>query len=282
VSQEPADQGLRAAERDEPAAAERTAPDATQALPAPQQGSAPPADRPALDDAARRDALLRSGAGEAPRPGYGAGPGGGAGAGAGALGAAAAAATAATTGAGAARADSGAGRSVSPDDRTAVHHTGQQAGQQSGRPERPRPDQRPGHARPAPGRPATRAPGRSRRARLVLQRVDPWSVFLFSLVASICLGIVLLVAVATLYLVLGNLGVLGSVNTVLGEVLGSAGPDDVAQPFFTAGRVLGATAVLAAVDVVLLTVLATLSALLYNLCASLTGGVEVVLGEREQ
>ena len=31
----------------------------------------------------------------------------------------------------------------------------------------------------------------------------------------------------------------------------------------------------------LLTVLATLSAFLYNLCASLTGGVEVVLAERD-
>jgi hypothetical protein len=106
-------------------------------------------------------------------------------------------------------------------------------------------------------------------------------VFLFSLVASICLGIVLLVAVAALYVVLSSLGVLSSINTVLGEVLGTAGPDEVIEPFFTPGRVLGATAVLAAIDVVLLTVLATLGALLYNLCASLTGGIEVVLGERD-
>jgi hypothetical protein len=150
------------------------------------------------------------------------------------------------------------------------------------RPQRPtRSDPRSAPARPSSRPGAVRGAGRARRARLVLQRVDPWSVFLFSLVASICVGIVLLVAVATLYVVLANLGVVSSVNNLLGEVLGGAGPDEIAEPFFTPGRVLGATAVLAAVDVVLLTVLATLSALLYNLCSSLTGGIELTLGERD-
>lgn len=142
--------------------------------------------------------------------------------------------------------------------------------QRAERPERP--------TGPRAARPQQRRP---RRARLVVQKVDPWSVFLFSLVASICLGIVLLVAVATLYAVLSSLGVLASVNNVLGEVLGSNNPDQAAAPAITASGVLGATAVLALVDVVLLTVLATLGALLYNLCASLTGGIEVQLRERD-
>jgi hypothetical protein len=152
------------------------------------------------------------------------------------------------------------------------------AGGRPARPTPPRPD------RPAEGRPAHRVqsrPAGRRRARLVVQRIDAWSVFLFSLVASICLGVVLIVAVAALYAALSSLGVLASLNGVLGEVAGSGNPDEVVEPFITSGRVLGATAVLAAVDVVLLTALATLGALLYNLCASLTGGVEVQLGERE-
>ncbi len=40
-------------------------------------------------------------------------------------------------------------------------------------------------------------------------------------------------------------------------------------------------AVLAALNVVLLTLLATLGSLLYNLCASFTGGIELTLGERD-
>jgi hypothetical protein len=99
--------------------------------------------------------------------------------------------------------------------------------------------------------------------------------------ASICLGVVLFAAVAALYAALDSLGVLGSLNSVLGEVAGSGAPDEVIEPFITQGRVFGAAAVLAAIDVVLLTALATLGALLYNLCASLTGGVEVQLGERD-
>ncbi|MFP5220495.1 MAG: DUF3566 domain-containing protein [Actinomycetes bacterium] len=251
----------------------------------PARGSAPRGERPSadpargsLDDSARREAMQRSGAGApstsplAHEPARGtaarhdertqalAAP-------------APSAATAQTTGAGSAPGTpplAGTGA-------TSVLPT---PGARTTTPERPRTQSRTAPARPA-ARPAPRSAGRGRRARLVVQRVDAWSVFLFSLVASVCLGIVLLVAVATLYLVLSNLGVLSSVNTLLGEVLGSGDADDVVEPFFTPGRVLGATAVLAAVDVVLLTVLATLSALLYNLCASLTGGIEVVLGERD-
>ena len=152
----------------------------------------------------------------------------------------------------------------------------------AGRPTRPGPpraDRSPGESRAA-SRPQARPAGR-RRARLVVQRVDAWSVFLFSLVASICLGVVLVVAVGALFAALSSLGVLASLNGVLGEVTGSGTPEEVIEPFFTSERVLGAAAVLAAVDVVLLTALATLGALLYNLCASLTGGIEVQLGERD-
>lgn len=125
------------------------------------------------------------------------------------------------------------------------------------------------------------APSRGpRHARLVLQRVEPWSVFQFSLVASLCLGLVLVVAVGSLYAVLSALGVLASVNDLLGQVFGGTG-GSATGAYITAGRVLGAATVVAAVDVVLLTVLATLSALLYNLCASLTGGIDVDLRERD-
>lgn len=137
-----------------------------------------------------------------------------------------------------------------------------------------------------PDRAATRVtvrpdPRRPRHARLVLHRIDPWSVFLFSVVASICLGIVLVVAVGTLFWVLSALGVLAAVNGLLSEVLGNTAAGQPASTYITAGRVLGVTAVIAAVDVVLLTVLATLSALLYNLCSALTGGIEVDLREHD-
>ena len=121
----------------------------------------------------------------------------------------------------------------------------------------------------------TGAVGRARKVRLALKRVDPWSVFLFSLLASVFAGLAVVVAVAALYFLLGSIGVVDSVNELVGEVTGEV------APLITASRFLGGAAVLAAVNVVLLTLLATLSALLYNLCASFTGGIELTLGERD-
>ena len=131
-------------------------------------------------------------------------------------------------------------------------------------------------ARPATGgRPLA---GRTRRARLSLRRIDPWSVFLFSLVAAVFLGIALVVAVAVLYAVLGSLGVTDSVNQLFAEVTGGDVTDGA---LLTGGRIVGGAAVLAAVNVVFLTLLATLGSLLYNLCASFTGGLELTFGERD-
>jgi hypothetical protein len=122
----------------------------------------------------------------------------------------------------------------------------------------------------------TRTTARARKARLALKRIDPWSVFVFSLIAALLLGIALVAAVAALYAVLDGLGVQSSVNQLFAEVVGEG-----SGPLVTARRVIGGAAVLAALNVVLLTLLATLGALLYNLCASFTGGLELTLGERD-
>lgn len=137
-----------------------------------------------------------------------------------------------------------------------------------------RPVPRPAVARPEEA--TVRSTPKARRARLALKRIDPWSVFVFSLIASLLLGIALVAAVAALYAVLDGLGVQSSVNELFAEVVG---PDS--GPLITGRRVIGGAAVLAAVNVVLLTLLATLGALLYNLCASFTGGLELTLGERD-
>jgi len=117
---------------------------------------------------------------------------------------------------------------------------------------------------------------KARKARLALKRIDPWSVFVFSLIAALLLGIALVAAVAALYAVLDALGVQASVNELFDEVTGGGG-----GPLLTGRRVVGGAAVLAALNVVLVTLLATLGSLLYNLCASFTGGVELTLGERD-
>lgn len=128
----------------------------------------------------------------------------------------------------------------------------------------------------APRAPLTRPPAavRSRRARLAVRRVDPWSVFVLSLLLSLFLAVVTIVAAWVLYGLLAAFGVPGSVNQAFTDVNGGG-------PLLTQGRFVGIGALVAAVNVVLLTALATLGALLYNICASFTGGVEMTLAERE-
>ena len=123
---------------------------------------------------------------------------------------------------------------------------------------------------------------RSRKARLRLTHLDPWSVMKTSFLLSIAFGIVTVIAVAVVWGVLGAAGVWDSVNQTVQDVVGgdSSSTFDV-QDYVGTSRVLGFTMIVAVVDVVLITAIATLGAFLYNLAATLLGGLEVTLTEDE-
>jgi nitrogen fixation-related uncharacterized protein len=120
-----------------------------------------------------------------------------------------------------------------------------------------------------------------RKARLVLGRVDPWSVMKLSFLLSIALAIVALVAMAVLWSVLDSMGVFDSVSRTVESVTRDrdtdAGFDILSYVGFE--RVMTMTALLSAINVVLMTALCTLGAFLYNLAASLVGGLHVTLTE---
>jgi nitrogen fixation-related uncharacterized protein len=120
-----------------------------------------------------------------------------------------------------------------------------------------------------------------RRARLVLGRVDPWSVMKLSFLLAIALAIVALVAVAVLWSVLDSMGVFDSVSRTVESVTRDRDTDQGFDILTYVGfeRVMTLTALLAGVNVVLMTALATLGAFLYNLAASLVGGLHVTLTE---
>ena len=120
-------------------------------------------------------------------------------------------------------------------------------------------------------------PGRTRRARLRLVRVDPWSVMKTSFLLSIAFGIMCVVAVFIIWSVLGAANVFGSINASLAAVVGEEGI--AIEDYVGMDRVLSFTMLVAVLDVVLLTAIATLGAFLYNLAASLLGGLEVTLAE---
>lgn len=133
----------------------------------------------------------------------------------------------------------------------------------------------------ATGGPAVRPrPQRTRKARLRMTYVDPWSVMKTAFLLSIALAIVIVVAVAVVMSVLNAAGVWESIDRTVGEVIGSeASGGFKVEDYLGTRRVLGFTMVVAAADVVLLTVIATLGAFVYNLAAALLGGIEVVFAE---
>ena len=131
-------------------------------------------------------------------------------------------------------------------------------------------------ARQAVSAAAARGP---RRARLHLKRIDPWSVMKFSFAVSLVLFIVLIVATTVLYIALDSMGVFTSLNDLVGSLVGGDKGGDGFK--FTARGVIGVSALLGVVNMVLFTAMATLGAFIYNVCADLVGGIELTLSEKE-
>jgi hypothetical protein len=139
-----------------------------------------------------------------------------------------------------------------------------------------------GGQRPAPaGFPAQGGPS-SRKAQLAIARIEPWSVMKFSFMISLVGWVILFVAVALMYFVLQKIGVFTSIEHTVGLVTASknrAGTN--AASWFSASRVLGYTMLIGAVNVILITALATIGSVLYNLVTMLAGGIEVTLKETD-
>ncbi|HEX3731448.1 MAG TPA: DUF3566 domain-containing protein [Mycobacteriales bacterium] len=119
-----------------------------------------------------------------------------------------------------------------------------------------------------------------RRARLQLKKIDPWSMMKFSFAVAFVLFVMGVVASAILYTVLDAMGVFDSLNETVRSLTTS---DDSSGTAFEidAKFVIGGSALLGAVNMVLFTAMATLGAFIYNVCADLAGGVELTLAERE-
>ncbi len=134
--------------------------------------------------------------------------------------------------------------------------------------------------RPAPA-PAAAA-GRTRKARLRVTKADPWSVMKVSFLLALAVGVILIVAAAVLWMTLDSLGVFDSLTKTLKDVTGSDTTGGLnLMDYVGFGKVMSFTVLIAVVDVVLLTALATLSAFIYNAAAGFTGGIELTLAEED-
>lgn len=131
-------------------------------------------------------------------------------------------------------------------------------------------------------RTGARTTPRTRKARLRVAKADPWSVMKVSFLLSIALGVCTVVAAAVLWMVMDAMGVFSTVGGTISEATGSNESNGFdLQSFLSLPRVLIFTSVIAVIDVVLMTALATLGAFIYNLSAGFVGGVELTLAEDE-
>ncbi|WP_242607986.1 DUF3566 domain-containing protein [Xylanimonas ulmi] len=137
-----------------------------------------------------------------------------------------------------------------------------------------------GQAAPGPAgaaRPAASAPvSGPRRVRLTVSRVDPWSIMKLAFLLAVAIGIMTVVAAAVFWYVLDGLQVFDKVQQFINEVVGQQTNVDLTQ-FVAFDRVVSLATLVAVVNVVLLTALSTIMALLYNITAALVGGVHVTL-----
>ncbi|MEN0071726.1 MAG: DUF3566 domain-containing protein [Propionicimonas sp.] len=122
---------------------------------------------------------------------------------------------------------------------------------------------------------------RTRKARLRLSRLDPWSVMKTVFLFAIAFGVMFWVAIYLVWTIVDSSGIFGAINEVVTDLVSS--PNDTSpwrvEDYISMNKVLGIGALIAVINVVLMTALGTIAAFLYNLSANILGGLEVTLAE---
>ena len=115
----------------------------------------------------------------------------------------------------------------------------------------------------------------ARSATLTVTRLHPWSVCKVALMLSVALGIMTVVASVIMWFVLDSMHVFAAIQ----DVFVSVGSESFGSliDYVRLDRIISVSIIIAIINVVLLTALSTLSALIYNLVAALVGGVKLTL-----
>jgi hypothetical protein len=116
-----------------------------------------------------------------------------------------------------------------------------------------------------------------RQVVLHLTHIDPWSAAKRAFVLGVLIAGILIVATIVLWTVLSAAGVFEAISSLWSDASGNTGSG---LSFLSLGRLLGLAMVVSAIEIVLLSVLSTLFAVLYNLSVGFTGGVEYTFTDR--
>ncbi|MEN2741408.1 DUF3566 domain-containing protein [Microbacterium sp. X-17] len=122
-------------------------------------------------------------------------------------------------------------------------------------------------------RKSTRRPTSAKQVRLKLVYIDFWSTVKLSFLAGICLAIIAIVGTFLIWTVLDRTGIFDQLNGLVKDVSGASGGD--LRSVLGLGQVMGFSLVVGILDIVVVTALGAVFALLYNLSVKITGGLLV-------
>lgn len=133
---------------------------------------------------------------------------------------------------------------------------------------------------PAPprqtGTDPARQPGTRRRVQLATSRLNPWSILKISFLLSVGLALAGVGLTAGLWLILSETGVFTTVQTAIDAAVGSSGKLNL-MDYLGFSLVISFSIVIGVINMVLITALTPLAAVLYNVCSRLVGGLQLTL-----
>lgn len=114
-----------------------------------------------------------------------------------------------------------------------------------------------------------------RRARLVLRKIDPWSVLKFSLLFYFCLLLIILLGSAIIFAILKSFGVIANIEKLVREL------GDGSEFAVSGGAIFRWLFLFGLLGAVVASAVTVFLAFLYNLIADVVGGIELTVAERE-
>ena len=114
-----------------------------------------------------------------------------------------------------------------------------------------------------------------RRVRMTIQKIDPLSALKIGFLLSVALGIMIVVAMMLVWIILDSVHVFSQIEDLF-ETLNSEQLLMIVS-YLGFGRWMSFAIILAIIDIVLVTALSAVGALVYNMVAALVGGFSITV-----
>ena len=125
---------------------------------------------------------------------------------------------------------------------------------------------------------ALRSKGGPRKVRAMLTSVDPWSIMKLSFLVAVAAGIAFVVATSVIWGILDQMGVFAAVQQQIKTLFGADDKSPILQ-YLEYNKIISGVTLVASFNVLIITALGTIGALIYNVVAKLVGGVYITLSD---